>query len=100
MKPIAAFVSRALMVALPFGAALAASAPGDAQAQYIAPPAPPAAYIATVSPEYFEGRPVYFWNNQWYYRDAHGWNFYRNEPGYLHDRRGHWNERVRYHYHR
>jgi hypothetical protein len=77
-------------------------APKDAQAQeIILPPPPPDAYLATVAPEYFEGRPVYFYNGSWYYRDARGWNYYRNEPPFLRDRRGRWLDRDRrYHYHR
>jgi hypothetical protein len=65
------------------------------------PPPPPDAYVATVAPEYFEGRPVYLYNNLWYFRDEHGaWQYYRHEPEYLRGRRGHWGERGRYHYHR
>ena len=59
--------------------------------------APPAAYIATTEPEYFEGRPVYFYNNYWYYRDGYGrWSYYRSEPAYLRGRREHWGWRGTY----
>jgi len=102
MNRTRAILFKAFLLATPLGAAVAVGAPGEARAQYVAPPEPPAAYIATTQPEYFEGRPVYFYGGQWYYRDAHGWNFYRNEPAYLRDRRAHWNEgnRGRYHYRR
>jgi hypothetical protein len=96
-----AILSRTLLLAVPLGVGAVVGAPGKAQAQYVAPPAPPSpAYIATVQPEYFEGRPVYLYNNNWYYRDEHGWNYYRTEPAFLRDRRGSWGNRPRYHYHR
>ena|SRR5579859_7180676 len=72
-----------------------------APAPVVAPPPPPDAYVATVAPEYYEGRPVYLYNNYWYFRDEHGaWQYYRHEPEYLRGRRDHWRERGRYHYHR
>jgi hypothetical protein len=50
----------------------------------------------------YEGRAVYFYDGNWYYRDEHvwhGWNYYRTEPAYLRDRRAHWNDsHRRYHY--
>jgi hypothetical protein len=97
------------LLAIPVGIAVLASTPHDAQAQYVAPPnppgyvapgAPPPAFIATVQPEYYENRPTYFYNGLWYYRDGHGgWNYYHNEPAYLHDRHPRPDEH-RYHYHR
>ncbi len=69
-------------------------------AQYIAPrrrPRPTSQHGTTLSN--YEGRAVYFYNNNWYYRDAHGWNYYHTEPAYLHDRRAHVTVN-RYHYHR
>ena len=99
MNRTQSILSKAFIAALPLGAALVLAAPGEARAQYIAPPPPPSAYIATAQPEYYEGRAVYFYNNNWYYRDAHGWNYYHTEPAYLHDRRAHVTVN-RYHYHR
>jgi hypothetical protein len=62
-----------------------------ADAQIVVSVAPPAAYIATATPEYYEGRPVYYYNNSWYYRDHYGhWGYYRHEPAYLVERRSHW----------
>ena len=49
---------------------------------------PPASTIATVEPVYYGGRPVYFYNDHWYYRNGGGWAYYRSEPGFLRDRRG------------
>jgi hypothetical protein len=103
MNRFEAILSKALLLALPLGVATVAGAPRDAQAQIVvAPPPPPAGYIATYQPEYYEGRPVYLYNGRWFYRDVHGWNYYRTEPWYLHGRRAHWAERGRwrYHYHR
>ena len=51
---------------------------------------PPAAYIATSEPVYFEGRPHYWYNNQWYYRDHGRWSYYRSEPRFLYERRMSW----------
>jgi hypothetical protein len=75
-------------------------APPPPQGQYApAPPPPPDAYIATTQPEYYEGRPVYWYNGNWYYRDEHGaWNYYRTEPAYLRDRRAHATDHRRYQY--
>jgi hypothetical protein len=96
-----AILSKAIVLVVLVGACALVGVPGEAEAQYVAPPAPPsAAYIATVQPEYFEGRPVYLYNNNWYYRDEHGWNYYRTEPPFLRDRRANWDHRPRYHYHR
>ena len=53
-------------------------------------------YIATVAPVYYEGRPVYYYNNYWYYRDHGRWRYYRTEPGYLRDHRAHWGDRGGY----
>ena len=50
---------------------------------------PPAAFIATATPAYYEGRPVYWWGNRWYYRDGAVWRAYREEPPYLRDYRAH-----------
>ncbi len=50
---------------------------------------PPAAFIATSAPVYFEGHATYWWGNQWYYRDGRNWRAYREEPAYLHEYRGH-----------
>ena len=36
----------------------------------------------------YEGRPTYFYNNSWYYRDTGGrWAHYRSEPNELRDHR-------------
>lgn len=69
---------------------LALGSSTEARAQVVVTIAPPAAYIATSQPEYFEGRPVYYYNNNWYYRDHGRWSYYRREPVYLRDRRAHW----------
>jgi hypothetical protein len=81
-------------------AAATLGAARDASAQIIIPAPPPPVFVATVQPEYYEGHPVYWYHNNWYYRDAHGWRYYHTEPRYLHERRGHWDEHARYHYHR
>jgi|HubBroStandDraft_2_1064218.scaffolds.fasta_scaffold119596_2 hypothetical protein len=83
---------------------VAASRDARAQVVVVAPPLvvapPPPAFVATFQPEYFEGRPVYWYHNNWYYRGEHGWSYYRTEPRYLHDRRSHWVDHPRVHYYR
>jgi len=65
------------------------AAPADGQVYVeVAPPAPPAEFIATATPVYFEGRPAYWWNGRWYFRDGGRWGYYHDEPGYLRDYRG------------
>jgi len=49
---------------------------------------PPAEWLATSTPVYYEGRPAYWWGNRWYYRNGAGWGYYHDEPGYLRDYRG------------
>jgi hypothetical protein len=61
--------------------------PADAQRIYVTLPLPPAVIVAQV-PVYFEGRPVYWYQSRWYYRDPRGaWTYYRAEPPYLHTHR-------------
>jgi hypothetical protein len=98
MNRLKSILSQALLLSLPLGAAVAIGAPTVAQAQEAAPPAE---FVASFTPEYFEGRPVYYYRNMWYYRDGNRWSYYRSEPAYLRDRRSHWeHERSHYHYHR
>jgi len=98
MNRTQAILSKALVLVLPIAVSAAVVAPGEARAQEDS--APPAAYIATTTPEFFEGRPVYYWNNYWYYRDGPRWNVYRDEPLTLRGLRANWSYRPRYHYHR
>jgi hypothetical protein len=86
----------ALAAIIPLTLAFATTT-ADAQISVSIGIAPPQAYIATSQPEYFQGRPVYWYNNNWYYRDHGHWSYYRSEPGYLRERRGHWGERGRGH---
>ena len=60
-----------------------------ARAEVVVEVFPPAAFIATATPVYFEGHAAYWWGNRWYYRDGAAWRFYHDEPGYLRDWRGH-----------
>jgi hypothetical protein len=55
---------------------------------------PPAAYVATASPVYYEGHPAYWYGNRWYYRNGGGWGYYRSEPRYLNEYRGRAGVRV------
>ena len=81
-------MSKAITLVITIAIALGSST--EARAQVVITFAPPAAYIATSQPEYFEGRPVYWYNNNWYFRDHGRWSYYRREPVYLRDRRAHW----------
>lgn len=81
------FMSRVITLVITTAIALGSST--EARAQIVIRVGPPAAYIATSQPEYFEGRPVYWYNNSWYFRDHGRWSYYRREPVYLRDRRAH-----------
>jgi hypothetical protein len=58
---------------------------------------PPAAFIATARPVYFEGHPAYWYGGYWHYRDGREWRTYREEPRYLREYRDH-HEFERRHY--
>jgi hypothetical protein len=94
---------RSIPLAIVFSAfAALAAAPDDARAQVVVVSVrpPPPAYIATVRPVYYEGRPVYFYNGYWHYRNGNRWMYYRSEPGYLRPHRERYVERYRYRYRR
>ena len=82
----------ALLLAIPLALALGTAHEARAQVVEVVVE-PPAAFIATAAPEYYEGRPVYWYNNYWYYRDHGRWSYYRAEPRWLHERRGRWVDR-------
>lgn len=75
--------------ALCVGAVVAclAGAPTRAEAQVRIVISPPAWFIATNRPVYYEGRPAYYYGNQWHYRQGRTWHTYRTEPRYLRDHR-------------
>jgi len=58
-------------------------------AEVMAEPAdyPPPGFVATTNPVYYDGRPAYYYNSRWYFRNGGGWGYYRSEPGYLYNRR-------------
>jgi hypothetical protein len=47
---------------------------------------PPAAYIATTAPVYYQGHASYWYGNRWYYRNGAGWGSYDREPSFLRGR--------------
>jgi hypothetical protein len=49
---------------------------------------PPASYVVTAQPVYYEGHASYWYGGRWVYRDGASWNYYRSEPAYLGARRG------------
>jgi hypothetical protein len=44
---------------------------------------PPDEFIVSAEPQYYEGRPAYFYHNRWYYRDGGRWGYYHSEPAAL-----------------
>ena len=44
---------------------------------------PPDEFIVSAEPQYYEGRPAYFYHNRWFYRDGARWGYYRSEPAAL-----------------
>jgi hypothetical protein len=109
MNRTRSILSAALAMGISLGAAIVINTPAVAHAQevVVAFAAPPPAFIATATPEYFGGRACYFFNGAWHYRDGDHWNYYRSEPPFLRERRSHWGEargheadHGRYHYRR
>jgi hypothetical protein len=49
---------------------------------------PPAWFIATSSPEYYDGHATYWYEDRWYYRDGNSWRHYDSEPAPLRESRG------------
>lgn len=85
--------------ALCVGAIMACLASVPAQAQVRVEIGVPAWFIATNRPVYYEGRPAYYYGNQWHYRQGRTWHTYRQEPRFLRDHRmGHWRQHDRRHY--
>ncbi len=66
----------------------------DAKAQVVVEP--PAAYVASYSPVYYNGFAHYYYGNRRYYRDHGAWRSYDHEPEYLGGYRGRWES---YHHH-
>jgi hypothetical protein len=50
---------------------------------------PPAWFIATARPVYYEGHAAYWYGGRWHYRDGREWRTYREEPRYLREYRSH-----------
>lgn len=73
-----------------------------AQAQVEIEVSPPAVYLATAVPVYFEGRATYWYRDRWYYRDGPHWRHHVHEPVYLREhRRRYWQDErhgPRWHY--
>ncbi|HXB55152.1 MAG TPA: hypothetical protein VN461_10240 [Vicinamibacteria bacterium] len=58
---------------------------------------PPAAFIATAAPVYFQGHAAYWYGGHWHYREGREWRTYSEEPRYLHEYRAH-HEPERHYY--
>jgi hypothetical protein len=79
--------SKPFVIVAALGALAAISTIGaSAAAQWVPPPAE---YIASTEPVYYEGHASYWYGNHWYWHDEHGaWNHYDHEPAALAERRG------------
>jgi hypothetical protein len=77
--------------ALCLGAIAACLLATPARAQVEIRISPPAWFIATTQPVYYEGHASYWYGGQWHYRQGRNWRTYREEPRYLRDHRGHQN---------
>jgi hypothetical protein len=56
---------------------------------------PPAEFVASIQPIYFENHAAYWWHNHWLWRDGAGWHTWEHEPAFLmqhrlHDPAGRW----------
>ena len=61
-----------------------------AQAQVVVEFVPPAEFVATAAPVYFEGHAAYWYRNRWYYREGRAWRYYHEEPAHLRSHRERW----------
>jgi hypothetical protein len=63
----------------------------EAKAQVVAV-GPPAVYVASYEPFYYNGFAHYWYRDRWFYRDHGAWRSYEHghEPGFLRDHRGEW----------
>lgn len=59
---------------------------------------PPADYLATVEPVYYEGHAAYWYHNRWVYRDGGRWGHYNGEPAGLAAHRAQFSGRGRVNY--
>ncbi|HEY3818202.1 MAG TPA: hypothetical protein VGL81_13575 [Polyangiaceae bacterium] len=81
-------LSKGLLILTALGALAAVSLVGSSAAAQWAPP--PAEYIATTEPVYYEGHAAYWYSGHWFWHDEHGvWNHYDHEPAVLADHRAH-----------
>jgi hypothetical protein len=49
--------------------------------------APPVAHVRAAPSVIYEGHPVYWYQNRWYYQNGGRWGYYQNEPIGLRSRR-------------
>ncbi len=88
MNQSVATLSKGFVILSAVGAVATVSLIGTPAAAQWAPP--PAEYVATTEPTYYEGHAAYWYGGHWSWRDAHGgWNHYDNEPASLAERRAH-----------
>jgi hypothetical protein len=91
VRPFAQLVATSALLGLGVAVAVVSPSPSrtaDAQ-EVVLDVAPPAAFLATVEPFYYDNRPVYWYANRWRYRDAQGWHSYDAEPRLLQEHRAH-----------
>ncbi len=90
MKRIISRILVSALLPLSAGVAVTAAAP-SAEAQVVYTVGyPPASYIASYRPVYYNGYAHYWYNNHWYYHDHGVWRGYATEPGFLYGQRGAW----------
>ena len=91
IRPFAQIVATSALLGVGVAVAVVSPSPSrTANAQEVVlDVAPPAAFLATVEPFYYDDRPVYWYANRWRYRDAQGWHSYDAEPRLLQERRAH-----------
>jgi hypothetical protein len=88
MKRIISKILVSALLPLAAGVAVTAEAPSaEAQVVYYYPPA---SYVASYRPVYYNGYAHYWYGNRWWYRDHGAWRGYVTEPAYLYGYRGEW----------
>jgi hypothetical protein len=94
MKPVFVLLLKVFLFVGVLSTCLVSS---DARAQIQVTISPPAWFISTAAPVYYDGHVLYWYGDRWYFRHGNSWRYYTEEPVHLREyRRQH--RPVRYFY--
>jgi hypothetical protein len=91
-------MNRSLLTTLAGAALVSCLAAAPAHAGITIQIRPPAVFIATSRPVYYQGHATYWYGNRWRYRHGQRWQYYNAEPRYLRDYRNRHHEPERHYY--